>query len=121
MGDALIYVDDDLPGITRQKKGKGWCYFGPEGQRITDKDEIARLNAIAFPPAYKEAWYSPAPNGHILATGVDDKGRKQYRYHPDFRAQKEGEKFEACRAFGHKLPLLRARLAEGPVGLQPRP
>ena len=112
MGDALIYVDDDLPGITRQKKGKGWCYFGPEGQRITDKAEIARLNAIAFPPAYKEAWYSPAPNGHILATGVDDKGRKQYRYHPDFRAQKEGEKFEACRAFGHKLPLLRARLAK---------
>ncbi|MBH9536406.1 DNA topoisomerase IB [Novosphingopyxis sp. YJ-S2-01] len=112
MGEALIYVDDDLPGITRQKKGKGWCYFDPDGKRITDKDQIERLNAIAFPPAYEDAWFSPASNGHILATGYDEKGRKQYRYHPDFRAQREGEKFEACRTFGHKLPLLRARLDE---------
>ncbi len=110
VSDALIYVDDDLPGISRQKKGKGWCYFDADGNHIAERAEIARLNAIAFPPAYSDAWFSPAPNGHILATGYDDKGRKQYRYHPDFRARKEGEKFEACRAFGHKLPLLRARL-----------
>ncbi len=116
MSEALIYVDDDLPGISRQKKGKGWCYFDPEGAPIKDKDEIERLNAIAFPPAYRDAWFSPAPNGHILATGYDEKGRKQYRYHPDFRARKEGEKFEACRAFGHKLPLLRARLDEDLTG-----
>ncbi|WP_420606795.1 DNA topoisomerase IB [Novosphingopyxis sp.] len=116
MGEALIYVDDDLPGIIRQKQGKGWCYFDPEGGRIADRDEIERLGAIAFPPAYRDAWFSPAPNGHILATGYDEKGRKQYRYHPDFRARKEGEKFEACRAFGHKLPLLRARLDEDLTG-----
>ncbi len=116
VGNALIYVDDDLPGITRQRKGKGWCYFDPEGKRVEASEEIDRLNAIAFPPAYADAWFSPAPNGHILATGIDEKGRKQYRYHPDFRARKEGEKFEACRAFGHKLPLLRARLAEDLTG-----
>ena len=116
MGQALIYVDDDLPGISRQKKGKGWCYFDADGKPIADKEEIARLNAIAFPPAYRDTWFSPAPNGHILATGYDEKGRKQYRNHPDFRAQREGEKFEACRAFGHKLPLLRARLDEDMSG-----
>ena len=81
----LIYVDDDMPGITRKRSGRSWAYFDPKGNRITDPDERDRLNRVALPPAYVDAWFCPAPNGHILATGIDAKGRKQYRYHPDFR------------------------------------
>jgi len=106
----LIYVDDDLPGITRKRVGRGWAYHDHEGQLITDAAEKKRLNSIALPPAYKEAWFCPAENGHILATGVDDKGRKQYRYHPEFRASREGEKFDGCLEFGHLLPLVRKRV-----------
>ena len=68
--------------------------------------------ALAFPPAYKDVWLCPEENGHILATGYDTKGRKQYLYHPDFREQQELKKFEACELFGTKLPLLRAKLSE---------
>jgi hypothetical protein len=67
------------PGITRKKAGRAWAYFHPKGNRITDRDEIDRLNAIALPPAYQDAWFCPSPHGHIQATGYDE-GRKQYRY-----------------------------------------
>ena len=106
----LIYVDDDLPGITRKGAGKGWAYYSAEGDLIRDPAEKKRLNAIALPPAYVDAWFCPAPNGHILATGIDAKGRKQYRYHPEFRAARESEKFDACLAFGKLLPLVRKRV-----------
>ena len=106
----LIYVDDNLPGITRKRKNKTWLYFDPIGKQITDQKVIDRLNALAFPPAYKNAWFCPEENGHILATGIDSKGHKQYRYHEDFRAQQEAKKYQACGVFGNKLPLLRARL-----------
>lgn len=112
MADKLIYIDDDLPGITRKRAGRGWAYYDPKGSHIDDREEIDRLNAIALPPAYGDAWFCPAENGHILATGFDDKGRKQYRYHPDFRAAREAEKYEACAAFGRALPLLRRRLEQ---------
>ncbi len=108
----LIYVDDDLPGITRKGAGKGWAYYDPKGRLITDRVEKRRLNAIALPPAYVDEWFCPAPNGHILATGIDAKGRKQYRYHPDFRAEREGEKFDRCIAFGNLLPLVRKQVEE---------
>jgi DNA topoisomerase-1 len=106
----LIYVDDNLPGITRKRKNKTWLYFDPIGKQITDQKVIDRLNALAFPPAYKNVWFCPEENGHILATGIDSKGRKQYRYHENFRAQQEAKKYQACGVFGNKLPLLRARL-----------
>ncbi|MCB2046815.1 MAG: DNA topoisomerase IB [Novosphingobium sp.] len=106
----LIFVDDDLPGITRHKAGRGWYFRDPDGKRIADQSEIARLNSIALPPAYTDTWYCPAPNGHILATGMDARGRKQYRYHPDFRAQRESEKFDGTVAFGRMLPLVRKRV-----------
>jgi len=106
----LIYVDDDLPGITRKRAGKGWSYYDPHGVLIKDNAERKRLNAIALPPAYVDAWFCPASNGHILATGMDAKGRKQYRYHPDFRAMKESEKFDGCVTFGSLLPLVRKRV-----------
>ncbi|PKB25888.1 DNA topoisomerase-1 [Novosphingobium kunmingense] len=106
----LIFVDDSLPGITRRKAGRGWAYFDAQGKRIAERDEIDRLNRIALPPAYRDAWFCPADNGHILAIGYDDKGRKQYRYHPDFRSHREGEKFDGCAAFGRLLPLIRQRV-----------
>jgi len=108
----LCYVDDALPGITRKKAGHGWGYYDPEGKRITNRDEIDRLNAIALPPAYKDAWFCPSPHGHIQATGIDDRGRKQYRYHIAFRTQQDAQKYEKCADFGRALPLLRARVTE---------
>jgi DNA topoisomerase-1 len=106
----LIHTDDSQPGITRKKAGRAWAYFDASGKRITDRDEIDRLNRIALPPAYTKAWFCPNPNGHILAVGIDDKGRKQYRYHPDFRTRQEAEKFDGCVQFGRLLPKLRKRV-----------
>lgn len=108
--EKLVYVDDDLPGITRRRAGKGWAYYDVSGALIRDPEERARLNAIALPPAYTDAWFCPASNGHILATGYDDAGRKQYRYHPEFRRHRESAKYDACAAFGKRLPLVRKRV-----------
>jgi DNA topoisomerase I len=110
--EKLIFVDDSLPGITRKGAGRGWAYYDPDGELIRDAAERERLNAIALPPAYSDCWFCPAPNGHILATGYDAKGRKQYRYHPQFRASRESEKFDRCLAFGARLPLLRKRVVD---------
>ncbi len=104
---ALIHIDDHLPGISRRALKHGWAYHDAQGARITDRDEIDRLNAIAMPPAYVDCWFSVDPNGHIQATGYDDRGRKQYRYHLDFRAARDAEKYAGCPAFGRALPKLR--------------
>lgn len=110
MKRGLRYCDDSRPGITRRKMRHGWGYWDAAGKRITDRDEIDRLNAVGLPPAYVDAWYCPHPNGHLQATGIDDRGRKQYRYHPEFRAAQEAAKYDRCAAFGHRLPRLRARI-----------
>jgi DNA topoisomerase-1 len=112
MPARLIHIDDSLPGIGRERAGDAWRYRDAKGRLIRDKAEIARLDAIALPPAYEDAWFCPAANGHILATGYDARGRKQYRYHPDFRMAQDADKYDRCAAFGHALPLLRARLEE---------
>jgi len=106
----LTHSDDSKPGITRRKAGHGWGYWDAKGKRITDRDEIDRLNRIALPPAYVDAWFCPSPNGHIQATGIDAKGRKQYRYHPDFRAHQDAQKYARCADFGRALPKLRAQV-----------
>jgi DNA topoisomerase-1 len=106
----IVYCDDSTPGLTRRKVRHGWGYWDAEGNRITDRDEIDRLNAVGLPPAYRDAWFCPKPNGHIQAVGWDERGRKQYRYHPDFRAAREAEKYDRCAAFGHALPRIRARV-----------
>jgi len=106
----LCYVDDGLPGITRKKMKLGWGYYDPKGNRITDRKTIDRLNAVGMPPAYRDCWFCPSPHGHIQATGYDDKGRKQYRYHVDFRSAQDTEKYDRCADFGRALPLLRARV-----------
>jgi DNA topoisomerase-1 len=106
----LCYVDDSLPGITRKPLKRGWAYWDAKGERITDRDEIDRLNAIGMPPAYVDCWFCPSMQGHIQGTGYDARGRKQYRYHPDFRAGQDADKYGRCAAFGRALPLLRARV-----------
>ena len=106
----IVYVDDSQPGITRKGAGKGWAYYMPDGSLIKDSAEKKRLNAIALPPAYERAWFCIDCNGHILATGHDARGRKQYRYHPEFRAWRESEKFDRCIEFGKALPGLREKV-----------
>ena len=105
-----VYVDPETPGITRRKVRHGWAYHAPDGSRITDRDEIDRLNKIALPPAYVDAWYCPSTDGHIQAYGYDAKGRKQYRYHLGFRASQEAAKYDRCADFGRALPRLRQRV-----------
>ncbi|HEX8580587.1 MAG TPA: DNA topoisomerase IB [Allosphingosinicella sp.] len=106
----IRYVDDSRPGITRKRRGRFWQYFGPDGARITDREEIDRLNAVGMPPAYERCWFCPDPNGHLQAIGFDTRGRKQYRYHPSFREQQEAAKYERLARFGHCLPLLRKKV-----------
>lgn len=108
---ALRFVDGNGPGITRKKLKRGWAYYSPDGARITDRAEIDRLNRVALPPAYTDAWYCPDDCGHLLATGIDARGRKQYRYHPDFRTRQEAQKFDGCGAFGRLLPRIRKQVA----------
>jgi DNA topoisomerase-1 len=106
----LRHSSDDEPGYSRRKIGRGWAYFDELGKRITDRAEIDRLKSIALPPAYTDAWFCKDPNGHLQATGRDARGRKQYRYHPDYRSKRDISKYEGCREFGEALPRLRARI-----------
>ncbi|HYU96523.1 MAG TPA: DNA topoisomerase IB [Sphingomicrobium sp.] len=106
----LRHSSDSEPGITRKRMGRHWAYFAANGKRITDRDEIDRLNAIGLPPAYKDAWFCTDPDGHLQATGVDARGRKQYRYHPDYREKRDSAKYEGLREFGKALPRLRRRI-----------
>src|SRR5436309_4203918 len=90
--------------------GRYWAYFDAEGKRITERDEIDRLNAVGLPPAYENAWFCADSDGHLQATGVDARGRKQYRYHPEFRKKRESTKYEGLLEFGNALPRLRRRV-----------
>ena len=107
----LRHSNDGEPGYTRKRMGRYWAYF--EGDtRVTDRDEIERLNAVGLPPAYQNAWFCKDANGHLQATGVDARGRKQYRYHADFRAKRESAKYEGLLEFGKALPKLRRRVEQ---------
>ena len=108
----LRHSSDTEPGITRKRMGRYWAYFDSEDSRIADRDEIERLNSIGLPPAYENAWFCADPNGHLQATGIDARGRKQYRYHADFRAKRESAKYEGLLEFGKALPRLRRRVEQ---------
>lgn len=108
----LRHSSDTEPGITRKRMGRYWAYFDAEGNRITDRDEIDRLNAIGLPPAYENAWFCADREGHLQATGVDARGRKQYRYHPLFREKRESAKYDGLLEFGKALPRLRRRVEQ---------
>jgi DNA topoisomerase-1 len=106
----LRHSSDSEPGYTRKRIGRYWAYSDERGERVTDRETIDRLNSIGLPPAYKHAWFCKDANGHLQATGIDDRGRKQYRYHPDFRARADKKKFSGLLEFGRALPRLRARV-----------
>ena len=107
---GLSYVNDDDIGLTRVKTRGGFGYRDTRGQRVTDPKTLARIAALAIPPAWTDVWICPSARGHIQATGRDQRGRKQYRYHADWRCARDGMKFERIIAFGRALPRLRARV-----------
>jgi DNA topoisomerase-1 len=106
---VLRHSSDSEAGYTRKRMGRHWAYFDGD-KRVTDRTTIDRLNAIALPPAYTQAWFCKDPNGHLQATGIDSRGRKQYRYHPDFRANAEAAKFAGLVEFGEALPKIRRQV-----------
>lgn len=107
---GLIHSTDEEPGITRRRRGKGFSFHTPDGQLVRSTKEKQRLKALAIPPAYREVWYCPNPNGHLQSTGIDDRGRKQYRYHPAWNEWRESLKFEGLLEFGIALPGLRGAM-----------
>jgi DNA topoisomerase I len=106
----LVYVSDQAPGISRRRAGHGWCYREPDGKIIRDATTLARIRSLAIPPAYRDIWICPDPNGHIQASGRDARGRKQYRYHPAWRVFRDAEKFARSAIFMRALPQLREQV-----------
>jgi len=109
---GLRYVSDRAPGIRRRRRGKGFAYRLPDGTPLRDRAERRRIAKLAIPPAWTDVWICPQANGHLQATGRDARGRKQYRYHPDWRDVRDETKFGRLIAFGEALPALRRRVEE---------
>jgi DNA topoisomerase IB len=95
-------------GYARRRCGRGFMYLDEDGDRITDAEAIARITALVIPPAWQDVWISPDPFGHIQATGIDARGRKQYLYHPRWRERRDQQKFDDMLAFARSLPALRS-------------
>ena len=104
---GLRYRIPKGPGIRRRQSGSDFVYIDPDEQPISDEDTLARIKSLVIPPAWTSVWISPDPNGHIQAVGWDAKGRKQYRYHPEYRRVRDLVKFDRMRAFGKALPRIR--------------
>ena len=107
---GLRYVSDMSPGITRRRRGKGFSYHHPDGSVVADPAERARIESIVIPPAWTDVWICPTADGHIQATGRDDRDRKQYRYHPRWREVRDADKYAGLHRFGTVLPEVRARI-----------
>ena len=106
---GLRYASDDRPGIARRRSGRGFSYRRPDGTTIRDRETLARIKALAIPPAWTDVWICPQPNGHLQASGRDARGRKQYRYHQRWSEHRGEDKFERMLAFAEALPRIRAR------------
>jgi DNA topoisomerase I len=109
---GLRYVSDEEPGIRRRKAGKGFSYVKSGNGSIDDPATLKRIRSLAIPPAWTDVWICPRADGHIQATGRDAKGRKQYRYHPQFREIRESTKYEHMLDFARSLPAIRKTVAE---------
>ncbi len=107
---GLRYVSDEQPGYSRQRRGKKFVYFDTEGKEIRDEARILRIDRLGIPPAYADVWICPSPHGHLQATGRDDRGRKQYRYHERWRQERDENKYEKMIIFGQALPKIRRRI-----------
>lgn len=103
----LRYVNDDEPGIARRRRGKGFSYVRDSGRSVSRASDIARIKALAIPPAWTDVWICPDPDGHIQATGRDQKGRKQYRYHDQWHADRGMAKYTLLADFADSLPKIR--------------
>ena len=103
----LKRADNSEPGIARLRRGRGFSYLDPSGRRLTDRGELERIRRLAIPPAWKDVWICPFPNGHLQAVGTDAAGRKQYLYHPSWRQRRDQAKFQHMIEFGRALPSLR--------------
>jgi DNA topoisomerase-1 len=108
---GLRYVSDTMPGIRRKRAGKHFSYIGLDGKPIHDSKELERIRAIGIPPAWTNVWICPNPRGHIQATGRDAKGRKQYRYHTEWRKIRDETKYDRMVDFGKALPHIREHVA----------
>mgnify|MGYP000314745655 CR=1 FL=1 len=106
----LHYVNDSRPGITRERDGDAWIFREPSGAVITDERNLERIRKLAIPPAYTDVWICRDQRGHLQAVGRDAKGRKQYRYHADWRLVKSETKFDRLGEFGAALPSIRAKV-----------
>lgn len=109
---GLTYCSDELPGLRRIRRGKGFAYLDADGAAVRDPEVLGRIRALALPPAWTEVWICPRASGHIQATGRDAKGRKQYRYHPDWNEARGEDKFIRLAEFGAALPRLRRRVED---------
>ena len=107
----LRRVDCSDPGIRRVRRGRGFSYEEEDGTTIGDREVIDRIRELAIPPAWKDVWICPEPNGHIQATGYDEAGRKQYLYHPAWREHRDREKYAAMKEFAKALPAMREQTA----------
>jgi DNA topoisomerase-1 len=107
---GLRYVSAETPGISRRKVGRAFAYAHPSGRPVRDAATIARIKALAIPPAWTEVWICSDPDGHLQATGRDARGRRQYRYHARFRARRDRGKFARLVRFGERLPTIRRRV-----------
>jgi DNA topoisomerase-1 len=107
---GLVYVHDGMPGIRRERRGDHFAYRLPNGKPLRDAVQIERIRRLAIPPAYTDVWICPLPHGHLQATGRDARGRKQYRYHPEWRLARDADKFGRMLEFGAALPRIRRRV-----------
>lgn len=107
----LVYVNDKEEGIQRKKKGEGFSYTY-KGKAVKDGEELLRIKHLAIPPAWTNVWICPKEAGHIQATGTDARGRKQYRYHPQWQVLRNETKFHRLYEFGKLLPSVRLKLEE---------
>jgi DNA topoisomerase I len=107
---GLSYIEEGQPGFTRRRRGRGFAYYDSNGQLVTDAELRERFDRLVIPPAWRSVWICPDPFGHIQATGRDDRGRKQYLYHPAWDELRNQVKFGRMRAFGQALPMLRAQI-----------
>ncbi|MBZ5581779.1 MAG: DNA topoisomerase IB [Acidobacteriia bacterium] len=107
---GLRYVRAAGPCIRRVRSGKGFRYIGPDGRPLRDPKHLKRIRSLVIPPAWEDVWICPSPNGHLQAVGWDAKGRKQYRYHPQYRATRDQAKFSRMIAFGAVRALIRRRV-----------
>ena len=104
---GLRYVNDTAPGVGRRRAGKGFSYIGLDGERITDANRVGWFKSLAIPPAWTDVWICPIKHGHIQATGRDARGRKQYRYHPEWREVRDEAKYGRLIEFARALPRIR--------------